>query len=250
MGRIFETRNTKPGEDQPGEKRCGEEMMQPLLIFDLDGTLIDSRLDLANSVNATRAHMGMPALTNATVYSYVGNGVGVLIRRALSDARGGAGATESELEAAQEYFLSYYREHMLDCTTLYPGTTEALAQLSAAGMKLAVLTNKPVRFSCAIVEGLGIAPYFQRVYGGNSFEQKKPHPMGVETLMAECRTDRANTVMIGDSAVDVQTARNASIQAWGVSYGFQPETLVAEPPDWLGHSMSEVAERALGQLRG
>jgi phosphoglycolate phosphatase len=249
MGRLFEARNTKPGEGQRGEEGSGEIMLQPLLIFDLDGTLIDSRLDLANSVNATRAHMGMAELTNATVYSYVGNGVGVLIRRALSDLRGGAGATDSELEAAQEYFLSYYREHMLDCTTLYPGTKEALAQLSAAGIKLAVLTNKPVRFSCAIVEGLGIAPYFQRVYGGNSFEQKKPHPMGIETLIAECQAERADTVMIGDSSVDVQTARNASVQSWGVSYGFQPETLVTHPPDWLGHSMSEVAEKALGQLR-
>jgi phosphoglycolate phosphatase len=225
-------------------------MTRPLLIFDLDGTLIDSRLDLANSVNATRASMGMPALHNSTVYSYVGNGVAVLIRRSLGDAHEGAGATDEELQSAQEYFLSYYREHMLDCTTLYPGTTEALAQLASAGMKLAVLTNKPVRFSQAIVEGLGIAPYFQRVYGGNSFEQKKPHPMGIETLMSEYGTVRANTVMIGDSSVDVLTARNASVQAWGVTYGFQPETLVTEPPDWLGHSMAEVAEKALGELRG
>jgi phosphoglycolate phosphatase len=214
--------------------------MKPLLIFDLDGTLIDSRLDLANSVNATRGQMGMPPLSNDTVYSYVGNGVPVLIKRAL-----GEGASEQDLAAAQEFFLGYYREHMLDYTTLYPGTTDALEKLSAAGMTLAVLTNKPVRFSQAIVDGLGIAPYFVRVYGGNSFEQKKPHPMGVETLMSECGADRANTVMIGDSSVDVQTARNASVHAWGVSYGFQPESLVAHPPDWLGHSMAEVAEKAL-----
>jgi phosphoglycolate phosphatase len=221
--------------------------MKPLLIFDLDGTLIDSRLDLANSVNATRAHLGMPALHNDTVYSYVGNGVPVLIRKSLSDMREGEGASESELQLAQDFFLNYYREHMLDFTTLYPGTTEALAKLAESGMKLAVLTNKPVRFSRAIVEGLGIAPYFQRVYGGNSFEQKKPHPMGIEVLMSECEADRANTVMIGDSSVDVQTARNACVHAWGVSYGFQPETLVEHPPDWLGHSMTEVAEKALGQ---
>lgn len=216
--------------------------MTRLLIFDLDGTLIDSRLDLANSVNATRANLGMPPLTNQTVYNYVGNGVPVLIKRAL-----GEGASEIVLQSAQEFFLTYYREHMLDYTTLYPGTAEALARLSAAGIQLAILTNKPVRFSRAIVEGLGIAPYFQRVYGGNSFDQKKPHPIGIETLMSECGADRRGTVMIGDSSVDIQTARNASVHAWGVSYGFQPETLLTDPPDWLGLSMAEVAEKALSE---
>jgi phosphoglycolate phosphatase len=216
--------------------------VKPLLVFDLDGTLIDSRIDLANSVNATRDHLGMPPLSNQTVYTYVGNGVAVLIKRALGD-----GASDEILATAQAFFLDYYRRHMLDFTTLYPGTTEALSKLAGAGMLLAVLTNKPVRFSQSIVEGLGIAPYFLRVYGGNSFEQKKPHPMGIEALMAECRVDRENTIMIGDSSVDVQTARNASVRVWGVSYGFQPESLVADPPDWMAHSMAEVAERALGE---
>ena len=148
------------------------------------------------------------------------------------------------LAAAQQFFLDYYRKHMLDFTTLYPGTTEALAQACRRGLKLAVLTNKPVRFSQSIVEGLGIAPYFLHVYGGNSFEQKKPHPMGIEALMAECGTARENTVMIGDSSVDVQTARNASRARLGRQLRFQPESLVAHPPDWMGHSMAEVADKA------
>jgi phosphoglycolate phosphatase len=214
--------------------------VNPLLIFDLDGTLIDSRLDLVNAVNATRDAMGMHPLPHETIYTYVGSGVPVLIKRALGDQ-----ASESDLAKAQEFFLSYYRQHMLDFTTLYPGTREALARLSGAGLKLAVLTNKPVRFSQAIVEGLGIAPYFAQVYGGNSFEQKKPHPVGVEKLIADCGASRKITVMVGDSAVDVQTARNASVHAWGVSYGFQPETFAACPPDWMADSMDEVAEKAL-----
>jgi phosphoglycolate phosphatase len=214
--------------------------MNRLLIFDLDGTLIDSRLDLATSVNATRNHMGMPPLSNETIYSYVGNGVQTLMKRSL-----GEGASEEDLLRAQEFFLDFYRAHMLDETTLYPGTREALEELSAAGVKLAVLTNKPVRFSRAIIDGLGINGYFQQVYGGNSFEQKKPHPIGVEALMSECDARREHTVMIGDSSVDVQTARNAAVAAWGVTYGFQPETLVAHPPDWLGDSMQEVARKAL-----
>jgi phosphoglycolate phosphatase len=218
--------------------------MTPLLIFDLDGTLIDSRLDLANSVNATRGYLGLPPLSHAVIFSYVGNGVPVLIKRALGD-----GATEEDLQRAQEYFLSYYREHMLDETTLYPGTVQALEELAAAEINLAILTNKPVRFSQAIVDGLNIGRFFQRVYGGNSFEQKKPHPMGIEKLMSEIGAQREGTVMIGDSAVDVLTARNASVEAWGVSYGFQPETLVTHPPDWMAHSMGEVAQKALSTPR-
>src|SRR5580704_4128368 len=136
-----------------------------LLIFDLDGTLIDSRLDLANAVNATRAHMGMPPLENERVYSYVGNGAPVLMRRSLGDA-----ATEAQVEEALEFFLEYYREHDLDYTTLYPGVRESLERFRAAGKKMAVLTNKPVRMSRNIVNGLGIADFFFQVYGGNSFE--------------------------------------------------------------------------------
>ncbi len=219
-----------------------EAELKRLLIFDLDGTLIDSRLDLANSVNAARDHLGMAPISNETVYTYVGNGVPALIKRSL-----GEGATEAELQVAQQFFLDYYRHHMLDFTTLYPGTKEALAALAEAGVKLAVLTNKPVRFSQAIIDGLGIAPLFVKVYGGNSFEQKKPHPIGIQTLISECQVTRENTVMIGDSAVDIQTARNASVRAWGVSYGFQPETFAKHPPDWTAESMTEVAERALGE---
>src|SRR5690242_3824352 len=129
-----------------------------LLIFDLDGTLIDSRLDLANAVNATRAHMGMPALENERVYSYVGNGAPVLIRRALGEQ-----AAEAEVEEALEFFLEYYREHVLDYTELYPGVRETLDRLYAAGKRMAVLTNKPVRMSRAIVEGLGVAGHFFQV---------------------------------------------------------------------------------------
>src|SRR5215472_6761683 len=211
-----------------------------LLIFDLDGTLIDSRLDLANSVNAARLHLDMPPLPNETAYSYVGNGVDALIKCFLGD-----GASERELARAKEFFLDYYRAHMLDFTTLYPATTESLQRLAGAGMQLAILTNKPVRFSTAIAEGLGIAPLFRHIYGGNSFEQKKPHPIGIETLCKEIGASRDECVMIGDSAVDVQTARNARVPVWGVSYGFQPESFALHPPDWLGHSMSEVADRAL-----
>jgi phosphoglycolate phosphatase len=199
-----------------------------LIIFDLDGTLIDSKLDLAHAVNATRSHMGMPPLEHELIYSYVGNGAPVLIRRVL-----GSQASDQEVERALEYFLAYYREHMLDYTVLYPGVRETLETLDNGQRRLAVLTNKPVRISVGILDGLGVGKHFFRVYGGNSFEQKKPHPIGVETLIREAGVRKEQTVLVGDSGVDVQTARNAGIPCVGVTYGFQPEALEAHPPDYI-----------------
>jgi phosphoglycolate phosphatase len=208
-----------------------------LLIFDLDGTLIDSKLDLAHAVNATRSHMGLPALDHERVYSYVGNGAPVLIRRAL-----GPDATEPHVDEALEFFLEYYREHYLDYTVLYPGVRESLDRLRDAGKRMAVLTNKPVRISKAILDGLGVGPHFFQVYGGNSFDFKKPHPIGVETLMQEAGVSSDRTLMIGDSGVDVQTAINAHIRSCGVTYGFQPETLADPAPDRLVNRMEELAD--------
>jgi phosphoglycolate phosphatase len=131
---------------------------------------------------------------------------------------------------------------MLDNTQLYPGVKNALDRLHAAGAKMAVLTNKPVRFSRSIVEGLGLKQHFFQVYGGNSFEQKKPDPIGIETLLRESGLARERTIMVGDSGVDVQTARNAKVQACGVSYGFQPESFVEYPPDFVVDDMAELVE--------
>ena len=206
-----------------------------LVIFDLDGTLIDSKLDLAHAVNATRAHMGVGPLDHEIIYSYVGNGAPVLIRRAL-----GPDVSDLEVQRALEYFLAYYRDHKLDFTTLYPGVREALDELRGSGVQMAVLTNKPVNISKAILHGLEVAPYFFQGYGGNSFEQKKPHPAGVDALLAECGVDRERAVMVGDSSVDIRTARNASIAAVGCTWGFQPESLVTDPPDWLIEQMGEL----------
>jgi phosphoglycolate phosphatase len=215
-----------------------------LLIFDLDGTLIDSKLDLAHAVNATRSHMGMSPLEFERVYSYVGNGAPVLIRRALGEQ-----ATEEEVEEGLEFFLEYYRDHALDFTHLYPGVKESLERLRAAGNRLAVLTNKPVRMSKSIVEGLGVAEFFFQVYGGNSFDFKKPNPIGIETLMREAAISRERTVMVGDSAVDVNTAKNAGVMSCGVTWGFQPETLSDPQPDLLVDGMEELVDWVLCKPR-
>ena len=204
-----------------------------VLIFDLDGTLIDSKLDLANSINAMLAHMGRAPLAHETIYSLVGNGAPVLVRRAL-----GEGATDAEANEGLGFFLSYYRTHMLDNTVTYPGVREGLKLLE--GYPLAVLTNKPVRFSRAILDGLGLSPYFRFVYGGNSFEKKKPDPMGVEALLRALTATPEEAMMVGDSEVDVRTARNAGIWACGVSYGLGSEGLGIHPPDIMLDSLVEL----------
>jgi phosphoglycolate phosphatase len=207
-----------------------------VLIFDLDGTLIDSKLDLAHSINATLEHMGRAHLTHDKIFSFVGSGAPVLIRRAL-----GEGVTDAEADAGLAYFLSYYRAHMLDNTIPYPGVREGLQLLENHPM--AILTNKPVRFSQAILDGLGLARYFRFVYGGNSFEKKKPDPMGVEVLLRDLGAAPREAMMVGDSDVDVRTARNAGIWACGVSYGLGSDGLRANPPDLMLDSLTELPAR-------
>ena len=197
-----------------------------LLIFDLDGTLIDSKQDLCCAVNATRAHCGLPPLANETVYSYVGEGAPVLMRRTL-----GPGATGGQVEEALAFFLAYYNDHMIDHTVLYPGVRETLDRL--LDCKLAVLTNKPVHFSCAMLDGLGIYRHFVSVYGGNSFDHKKPDPVGVYQILSDTKGQRERTWIVGDSAVDVQTGRNAAIRTCGVTYGYATDTFKDAPPDFL-----------------
>lgn len=208
-----------------------------LLIFDLDGTLIDSKLDLANAVNATRAHMGLPPLANELVYSYVGNGAPVLIRRSM-----GPEMPQPEVDRALEYFLEHYRRHSLEFTVLYPGIQDVLDEFRESGRRLAVLTNKPIGVTNDILRGMGVLDHFFRVYGGDSFDRKKPDPIGIERLMEESGTGRDRTAMIGDSAVDVKTARNAGVRSVGVTWGFQPESLKGEAPDVLVDRAEQLRE--------
>ncbi|MGA2424796.1 MAG: HAD hydrolase-like protein, partial [Terriglobales bacterium] len=158
-----------------------------LLVFDLDGTLIDSRLDLIHSVNATMRHIGRPELEDDVIASYVGDGAPALVRRALGNTALGNTEDEALFRAALEYFLGYYRLHKLDHTTVYDGIPETLARLAEASngkrRLMAVLSNKPVNPSRDIVRALGLGDFFVRVYGGNSFTAKKPDPLGVQTIL-------------------------------------------------------------------
>ena len=205
-----------------------------LIIFDLDGTLIDSKLDLANSVNFTRQQMGLSVLEHRLIFGYIGDGATMLIRRAM-----GEGLSEVEVQRALEIFLANYREHLLDNTTLYPGVAEALDGL--CHLKLAVLTNKPLKPTQAILQGLQIQNQFAVVYGGNSFEQKKPHPVGIEQILADTGAVRERTLMVGDSYIDIQTGRNAAVATCGVTYGLASDTLHEPKPDFLINDLRELS---------
>jgi phosphoglycolate phosphatase len=211
-----------------------------LVVFDLDGTLIDSRLDLLHSINAMLRHFKRPELPEEVVASYVGDGAPVLVRRALGDPK-----DEKFLKEAVDYFLAYYRVHKLDYTHVYDGIKESLAAIHGSnglGRKMAVLSNKPVHPSRAIIDALGLRHFFVHVYGGNSFPTKKPDPQGARTLLKETRTRPKDALIVGDSSVDVLTGRNAGMWTCGVTYGFAPHTLCEAPPDVVLDKPHELAE--------
>ena len=213
-----------------------------LLIFDLDGTLIDSRLDLVHSVNASLRHLGRPQLSEDLIASYVGDGAPMLIRRTL-----GADADDENLvRHGLEFFLAYYKEHKLDHTTVYDGMREALVAIrnsqNGVPRKMAVLSNKPVNASRAIIEALGLGEFFISVYGGNSFATKKPDPEGAQTIVREAGVRSEDTLIVGDSAVDVNTGLNAGLWTCAGTYGVSPHTLEAAKPDVVVDTAQELAE--------
>jgi phosphoglycolate phosphatase len=212
-----------------------------LIVFDLDGTLIDSRKDLTNSINAMLAEFGRESLPEEIIATYIGDGAGMLVRRALGDPE-----NEPLVENALQHFLAHYREHKLDFTYVYPGVFDSLEALRTTSdgtpRKMAVLTNKPVGPSVAICDALGLSPCMFRIYGGNSFASKKPDPEGLNTLIREAGVAPGETLMIGDSSVDILTARRAGAWVIGCRFGLSSHTVESIPCDCLVDSASEWAQ--------
>jgi phosphoglycolate phosphatase len=206
-----------------------------LIVFDLDGTLIDSRKDLANSINAMLTEFGRQPLPEEIIAEYIGDGAGMLVRRALGDP-----ADEPLVDRALTSFLNHYREHKLDFTYVYDGVFKALDIVRNASdgspRKMAVLTNKPIGPSLAICEALKLSPYFFQIYGGNSFSTKKPDPEGLTTLIREAEVLPEETLMVGDSDVDILTARRAKTWVIGCRYGLSSHTVESIPSDYLADS--------------
>jgi phosphoglycolate phosphatase len=206
------------------------------VVFDLDGTLVDSVADLTTAVNEALGRLapGAPTLAVETVRAYVGNGAGALISRSI--ARAGVSVP---VEAAREAFLECYGRRLLDTTRPYPGVVEGLQAMKPP--RLAVLTNKPGDLSRRILEGLGLARYFARIWGAGDVPLRKPDPGGLLGLLAALEVPGEDALMVGDSAVDVQTARAAGVRAVGVTYGLDPASLEREPPDARVGSLLELA---------
>ncbi|HEX3472874.1 MAG TPA: HAD-IA family hydrolase [Silvibacterium sp.] len=211
-----------------------------LIIFDLDGTLIDSRKDLADSINAMLIQLKRQPLPEEIIAAYIGDGAGMLVRRALGDPD-----DEHLVEDGLNRFLAYYREHKLDHTYVYPGVFDSLDAMRSmpdgSPRSMAVLTNKPIVPSRAICDALGLSPYFFQIYGGNSFSTKKPDPEGINTLIREAGVVPRETLMVGDSDVDILTARRAGAWVIGCRFGLSSHTLENIPSDCLVDEASEWA---------
>ena len=193
-----------------------------LLVFDLDGTLIDSRRDLADAANALIVERGGAPQPVDAIASMVGEGAALLVRRALK-----AAGTDLQIERDLPRFLELYDERLLAHTRLYEGTRAMLDAL-AAHATLAVLTNKPQRPTERILEGLGIADHFRHVVGGDTPHGRKPDPAGLNHLVSAAGTTPADTMMVGDSAIDLRTARAAGTRVCLVRYGFGFRTVEKE----------------------
>jgi phosphoglycolate phosphatase len=212
-------------------------MSYKLIVFDLDGTLADTRQDLANAVNRALLQLSRNELSIELIGSFVGDGLRKLMERSLA----ATGGIKDQLPSAVEAFQSHYQDHLLDTTTVYPGVSEGLKAFK--DQEMVVLTNKPRRYSLPIIEHLCIAGHFKEVYGGDSFPVKKPDPFPLQEIMKRHQVEKNQTLMIGDSLIDINAARSAGVLVCAVSYGFTSrEKLAAVHPDFLVLDIRQIAE--------
>jgi phosphoglycolate phosphatase len=204
-----------------------------LIIFDFDGTLADTREDLAASVNYALRELDLPELPVDTIIGFVGEGITPLMARILGPAR------ETLLDEAVARFTKHHRDHLLDNTRLYPGVLEVLEHFREK--KKAILSNKSYEFTAKIAEGLGIADYFALILGGDSTPDRKPHPGPVEKVLETLGVKRERTAMVGDSPLDVSAGKRAGLLTCAVTYGFRPrEELIRAGPELLLDDIREL----------
>jgi phosphoglycolate phosphatase len=205
-----------------------------LVHVDLDGTLLDTRHDLAASTNAVRESFGLAPLEPEAVFELVGRGARVLVERAL-------GVERRELhDEGVRRFLAHYGEHCLDATVPYPGLVDAIDRLRGDGVRFSIVTNKPEILSRRILEGLDLAGRFVAIVGGDTFPERKPDPSGIEWIRARELVDRQATLLVGDSPIDVETARAGGISSCGVLWGLDPQGLRRSVPDHLVRDGDEL----------
>lgn len=207
-----------------------------LIIFDLDGTLIDSSEDIAWAVNKTLTRMEMDELPHDVIRGYIGHGVRALLNQAIPLAR------HHLLESAREIFLGYYKDHLLVKTRLYPGVRETLGYFHKRGKRMAVVTNKPLKLTEEILKGLDVARFFSIVLGGDSIQNKKPAPEAIEVVLNNLKVEREKTILVGDSRIDIESGKRAGVLTCGAAYGFRGrEELIEAGADAI---ISEIGELA------
>ncbi len=218
--------------------RCkGVELPLKAVLFDLDGTLIDSRADIAASANAVRSHYGLPPVSADIVGTYVGLGIMNLLEKTIESA------DPERLRDAHGVFKEHYQEHCVDYTRPYEGALELLNFLRDRKVGMGVVSNKPQEFTDLILAKLGLAPYFGAVLGPEATVHKKPHPEPLLTALQKLGAKTSEAVMIGDSTVDIEAARAANVPVGVLTHGYgSRESLIAADPDWLVDSLADFIE--------
>jgi phosphoglycolate phosphatase len=210
-----------------------------LLVFDLDGTLADTRLDLAHSVNSVLASLGKKTLAIETIVSFVGDGAEDLLRRSLHAAGCGAEEVEAELPRVLALFLEHYQRHCLDYSHPYAGAVVLLEQMH--GYRKAILTNKPLGPALHLLQGLGMKRHFDLIVGGDGPHGKKPDPRGLAYILSTLKTFPNQAVLIGDSVQDLRTAQAADCAFIGFLGGMgDPKSLLAESPAFSAHHLDQI----------
>ncbi len=204
-----------------------------LFVYDFDGTLVDTFADIANSVNLALAEMNIQSLSRETIRRNIGSGVVNLMSRSLE----GSGC--DDVEMAVSFFQKHYNNHLLDQTKLYPNGREVVKYFSKK--KNAILSNKPISFVEKILTELNFLSLFDSVLGGDSLSERKPNPMGLQLLMTNLNCPVKEVLMIGDSAIDIETGKNAGVITCGVTYGLgDPVSLHNSKPDYLIDNLSNL----------
>ncbi len=207
------------------------------VLFDLDGTLIDSKKDIAAAANAARLHFGMVPLDLETLVGYIGWGVEHLNKKALG--------TEDPAILAEglKVLGDHYKVHCVDQTIVFPGTRELLESLVSRGIKLGLVSNKPHELTQLTLQKLGLFHFFTAVLGADATQNKKPNPDPLLKVLKKLGVTQEEAVMIGDSSVDLEAARAAGLRVGLVAHGFVPkEKLVSLHPDWLVDSLNQLTD--------
>ncbi len=233
---------------RPGVPRDGARPRRfDAVLFDLDGTLVDTSRDLATAVNGMLESLGLDPISLSAVLDHVGHGVRSLVQGCLLEERGVQPEEVGGLDLAVARFRASYSGHLLDTTRPYPGMIEICDRLADAGIMLGIVTNKVEDFSRRIVDGLGLADRFRVLIGGDSLAERKPDPAPLMRALGAMGVMAERAAMVGDSGIDIEAARRAGLRVAAVTWGFIPaERLRAAAPDLLAGDPSELERWLLG----